>query len=94
MEMLRRGYDVTVGKIGDKEIDFVCEKAGEKIYVQVAYLLATEDTIKREFGVFDNVKDNYPKYVLSLDEFDMSRNGIKHFNIREFLMSYNEVLSN
>ena len=93
MEMLRRGYDVTVGKIGDKEIDFVCEKAGEKIYVQVAYLLATEDTIKREFGVFDNVKDNYPKYVLSLDEFDMSRNGIKHLNIREFLMSYDAGLS-
>lgn len=93
MEMLRRGYDITVGKIGDKEIDFVCEKAGEKIYVQVAYLLATEDTIKREFGVFDNVKDNYPKYVLSLDEFDMSRNGIKHLNIREFLMSYDAGLS-
>lgn len=93
MEMLRRGYDVTVGKIGDKEIDFVCEKAGEKIYVQVAYLLATEDTIKREFGAFDNVKDNYPKYVLSLDEFDMSRNGIKHLNIREFLMSYDAGLS-
>lgn len=87
MEMLRRGYDVTVGKIGDKEIDFVCEKAGEKIYLQVAYLLATKDTIKREFGAFDNVKDNYPKYVLSLDEFDMSRNGIKHFNIREFLLA-------
>lgn len=93
MEMLRRGYDVTVGKIGDKEIDFVCEKAGEKIYLQVAYLLASEDTIKREFGAFDNVKDNYPKYVLSLDEFDMSRNGIKHLNIREFLMSYDAGLS-
>ena len=88
MEMLRRGYEVTVGKIGDKEIDFVCEKQDEKIYLQVTYLLASEETIKREFGVFDNVKDNYPKYVLSLDEFDMSRNGIKHFNIRDFLMSY------
>lgn len=86
MEMLRRGYEVTVGKIGDKEIDFVCEKQDEKIYLQVTYLLASEETIKREFGVFDNVKDNYPKYVLSLDEFDMSRNGIKHFNIRDFLM--------
>ena len=86
MEMLRRGYAVTVGKIGDKEIDFVCEKQDEKIYLQVAYLLASEETIKREFGAFDNIKDNYPKYVLSLDEFDMSRNGIKHLNIREFLM--------
>ena len=88
MEMLRRGYEVTVGKIGDKEIDFVCEKQDEKIYLQVTYLLASEETIKREFGVFDNVKDNYPKYVLSLDEFDMSRNGIKHFNIRDFLISF------
>ena len=88
MEMLRRGYEVTVGKIGDKEIDFVCEKQDEKIYLQVTYLLASEETIKREFGVFDNVKDNYPKYVLSLDDFDMSRNGIKHFNIRDFLISF------
>ena len=50
-----------------------------------AYLLASEDTIEREFSVFDSVRDNYPKYVVSLDEFDMSRNGIKHRNIREFL---------
>lgn len=55
------------------------------LYVQVAYLLASEDTIEREFSVFDYVRDNYPKYVVSLDEFDMSRNGIKHRNIREFL---------
>ena len=86
MEMLRRGYDVTVGKYGDKEIDFVCDKQGERIYIQVTYLLASEETIKREFGAYDNIKDNYPKYVLSLDEFDMSRDGIKHLNIREFLL--------
>ena len=85
MELFRRGYHVTVGKIKDKEIDFVCEKRSEKIYVQVAYLLASEDTIKREFDIYDEVRDNYPKYVVSLDEFDMSRNGIKHMNIREFL---------
>ena len=85
MELLRRGYHVTVGKIKDKEIDFVCEKRSEKLYVQVAYLLASEDTIKREFDIYDEVRDNYPKYVVSLDEFDMSRNGIKHMNIREFL---------
>lgn len=85
MELLRRGYHVTVGKIKDKEIDFVCEKRSEKLYVQVAYLLASEDTIKHEFDIYDEVRDNYPKYVVSLDEFDMSRNGIKHMNIREFL---------
>lgn len=85
MELLRRGYSVTVGKIGNKEIDFVCEKRGQKLYVQTAYLLASDETIKREFGSFDSIRDNYPKYVVSLDEFDMSRNGIKHQNIRDFL---------
>ncbi|MDO4766372.1 MAG: ATP-binding protein [Eubacteriales bacterium] len=86
LELLRRGYEVTVGRIGDKEIDFVCDKRGEKLYVQVAYLLATEETVAREFGAYDNIRDNFPKYVVSLDEFDMSRNGIKHRNIRDFLM--------
>lgn len=86
LELLRRGYKVTVGRTGDKEIDFVCDKRGEKLYVQVAYLLATEETTAREFGVYDNIPDNFPKYVVSLDEFDMSRNGIKHRNIREFLL--------
>lgn len=85
MELLRRGYTVTVGKAGDKEIDFVCDKRDQKLYIQVCYLLASEDTIQREFGVYDNVRDNFPKYVVSLDEFDMSRNGIKHRNIRDFL---------
>ena len=86
LELLRRGYEVTVGKIGGKEIDFVCDKRGEKLYVQVAYLLASEETIAREFGAYDPVRDNFPKYVVSLDEFDMSRNGIKHRNIRDFLL--------
>ncbi len=85
MELLRRGYSVTVGRVGEREVDFVCDKRGEKLYVQVAYLLATEDTVKREFGVYDFIRDNYPKYVVTMDELDMSRNGIKHRNIRDFL---------
>ena len=87
LELLRRGYKVTVGKTGEKEIDFVCDKRGDKLYVQVTYLLASEDTIKREFGAYDTIRDNFPKYVISLDEFDMSRNGIKHQNIRDFLLA-------
>lgn len=87
LELLRRGYKVTVGRTGDKEIDFVCDKQGEKLYVQVAYLLASEETINREFGAYNNIRDNFPKYVVSLDEFDMSRNGIKHRNIRDFLLA-------
>ena len=86
LEALRRGYHVTVGKAGDKEIDFVCDKRGEKLYIQVAYLLASDETISREFGAYDTIRDNFPKYVVSLDEFDMSRNGIKHCNIRDFLL--------
>ena len=86
LELLRRGYNVTVGRTGTREIDFVCDKGGDKLYVQVAYLLATEETIRREFGVYEDVRDNYPKYVVSLDEFDLSRNGIKHRNIRDFLL--------
>ena len=87
LELLRRGYEITVGRAGDKEIDFVCNRHGEKLYVQVAYLLASEETVNREFGVYDSIRDNFPKYVVSLDEFDMSRNGIKHQNIRDFLLA-------
>lgn len=87
MELLRRGYSVTVGKSGNKEIDFICSKRNEKLYIQVTYLLASEETINREFGVYDSIRDNFPKYVVSMDEFDMSRNGIKHRNIRDFLLA-------
>ena len=87
LEMLRRGYTVTVGKFGNLEVDFVGEKRGEKVYVQVAYLLASEETIRREFGVYASIPDNFPKYVVSLDELDFSRDGIKHRNIRDFLLA-------
>ena len=85
-EMLRRGYNVKIGKVDNLEVDFVCKKNDETMYIQVSYLLASEDTKEREFSVLENIKDNYPKYVLSMDEFDMSRNGIKHVNLIEFLV--------
>ncbi|MBR0282452.1 MAG: ATP-binding protein, partial [Oscillibacter sp.] len=85
MELLRRGYKVTVGKLGEREVDFVCEKRGEKLYVQASYLLASDETIRREFGAYDGIRDNFPKYVVTMDELDFSRNGIKHRNIRDFL---------
>ena len=88
IELLRRGYNVVVGKAGSKEIDFICEKKNEKIYVQVSYLLASEDTILREFGAYESIRDNFPKYVVSLDEFDMSREGVKHKNVRDFLLAH------
>lgn len=86
MELLRRGYEVHVGKADTQEIDFVAKKGGDKIYVQAAYLLADEGTIEREFAVLEKVPDNYPKYVVTMDEIDRSRNGIKNKNVREFLL--------
>ena len=86
LELLRRNYKVYVGKKGDLEIDFIAEKQGKKIYVQVAYLLANEETIRREFSVYNFVKDSYPKYVVSMDDLDFSQNGIIHKNIKDFLL--------
>lgn len=87
LELLRKGYNVRVGKVDNLEVDFVYTKGNEKIYVQVAYLLASSETIEREFTSLEKIDDNYPKYVISMDEFDMSRNGIKHINIIDFLMN-------
>lgn len=86
MEMLRRGYKVLVGRTGNLEVDFVCEKAGERIYLQVAYLLASDETVQREFGSLLAIEDNYPKYVLSMDRFDFGREGILHHYIPDFLL--------
>jgi len=85
-ELIRRGYSVKIGKIKNKEIDFVCQKYDKKIYVQVSYYLSTEKTVEREFSPLLDVPDKYDAYVISMDEFDMSYNGIKHKNIIEFLL--------
>jgi predicted AAA+ superfamily ATPase len=86
MELLRRGYDITVGKVKNGEVDFCASRGAVILYVQVCYLLASDDTVEREFSALENIPDNYPKYVLSLDEIDRSRNGIIHQNIRDFLL--------
>ena len=85
LELLRRGFSLTVGRIGSREVDFVARRGETKLYVQVAYLLATPDVVEREFGVLKLIEDAFPKYVVSADEFDLSRDGIRHFNIRDFL---------
>jgi len=89
MELLRRGYNVRVGKNNNNEIDFVAALGKEKIYVQVTYILATDETVEREFAVLETIPDNYPKYVVSMDEIDRGRNGIKNINIRDFLLMDN-----
>ena len=86
LELLARGYDVKVGKTDHYEIDFVAYKGKERIYVQVSYLLASPETVEREFGNLERINDNYPKYVISGDLPDFSRNGIRHFNIVRFLL--------
>lgn len=86
-ELMARGYSIQVGITNKSEIDFVAKKDGKIEYYQVAYLLADGETVKREFGAFDSVKDNYPKYVISSDHFDFSRDGIQHKNILEWLMA-------
>ena len=84
----RQGFKVTVGNLRAGEIDFVATKIDKRIYVQVAYLLASDDTVKREFGNLASIKDNYPKYVVSMDPVAGGFSeypGIKHIRLREFL---------
>lgn len=88
-ELLERGYDVYIGKTKDGEIDFIATKTEEKIYIQVTYLLESEKVINREFGAFEEIKDNYTKYVLSLDNTNFSRQGIIHKNIIDWLLESN-----
>lgn len=86
LELLRRGFKVYVGKTKEKEIDFIAEKTNQKIYIQVAYLITDETVAQREFSAFSGIKDNYPKMVLSLDQFDFTREGIIHQNLIDFLL--------
>ena len=85
-ELLSRGFDVKVGDLDKAEVDFIATRFEEKIYVQVAYILADEKTEEREFGAFKGIEDNYPKYVLTMDKFDFSRDGIIHKNVIDWLI--------
>ena len=86
--LVRLGYEVFVGQLQSSEIDFVCTKPnGEKIYVQVSYLIVNEETRKREFGNLMRIQDNYPKYVVSMTPLITNNDydGIKHIHLRNFL---------
>jgi hypothetical protein len=86
LDLKSKGYKVFVGKLDTKEIDFIAEKGNEKLYVQVCYLLAEQTTIDREFGVLKEIRDQYPKYVVSMDPlFEDNIDGIKHIHISDFL---------
>ena len=87
--LLVNGYTLSVGRDGDKEIDFVGVKDGEKIYIQVAYSVMDPKTYEREFGNLLAIKDNYPKMVITMDEIEgISHEGIKQIPIRKFLMEF------
>lgn len=88
-ELIARGYEVYIGKTEKGEVDFVIDKFGERKYIQVADYLSSDEVIKREFGAFDYVKDNYPKYVITMDKIDYSQNGIIHLNLENFLLGKN-----
>lgn len=84
-ELISRGAHVYIGKLHKTEIDFVVEQNGKRCYIQAAYLLASEETIEREFGALEQIKDNYPKYVISMDPITLSRDGITHLKLVDFL---------
>lgn len=91
-ELLTRGYTVFAGKTFKGEIDFVAIKGGKKCFIQVTYLLAAEETIKREFGAYGSITDASPKYVMSLDKIDLSHDGIVHLNIIDFLLRRKDLM--
>ena len=86
-DLIIKGYDVYTGKTKKGEIDFVATKTNKKIYIQVAFSIPNEETKKREFGAFEIIKDNYPKYVITLDKLTYNYEGIKHINLIDFLLS-------
>lgn len=88
LELKRRDYKVYVGKVDLKEIDFIAEKQGEKVYVQVAYKLESQSTVEREFSGLIGIEDQHPKFVVTMDDFwRESMEGVKHLYITDFLLS-------
>ena len=85
-ELITKGYEVYIGKTRNGEVDFIASKDNKVSYIQVAYLLTSEDVIEREFGAFNCINDNNPKYVIGLDKTDFSRNNIIHKNMIDFLL--------
>ena len=91
-QLIRLGYEVTVGQLQAGEIDFVCtQKGGKRIYIQASFMIIDDATRDREFGSLESVKDNYPKYVISMTPLvtKSDSNGITHLGLRTFLMSEN-----
>jgi len=86
IELLRRGYSLNVGKNGNTEVDFIALKGDQRLYMQVSASILDENTAKREFEPFYSIADNYPKYIVTMDRVNMSKDGILHLNLYDFLM--------
>ena len=87
LELLHRGYSVSVGKWGEQEIDFIAEKEKERLYIQVSYLLSSPETERREFAPLMEIKDNHPKLVVSMDrDWGAGKDGIRRIYLPEFLL--------
>lgn len=91
LELIRRGNKVWTGTSRSTEVDFVCKNPkGEIEYYQVAWQMIDESTIEREFRALEKIKDNYPKFILTTDSFTQNRDGVKHLNVFNWLLDYNE----
>lgn len=86
LELLRRGYQVSIGKVGNQEIDFVAGRGGDRVYYQVSASVLDTQTFEREIAPFKMVNDHYPKYIVTMDEVPIEENGIKQVNIIDFLL--------
>ena len=86
-DLISKGYEVYIGKTRKGEVDFVATKNKNIKYIQVCYTLSSDETKEREFGAYSGISDAYPRYVISLDEEDYSKDGIMHINIFDFLMN-------
>ena len=87
IELMRRGWEVTVGRLRRTEVDFVASKGNERAYFQIAYMMPTEETRRREFAPLAAIGDNFPKYVLTLDDVNFSEGGVIHMPFADFLLS-------
>jgi predicted AAA+ superfamily ATPase len=87
MEELRRGYQVGIGKLGAAEVDFVCQAGSARVYIQVAYLLASPEVAEREFAPLGAIRDNHPKYVATMDALPPANaDGVKRLHLADFLL--------
>ena len=90
LKLAGEGWDIRSGRVGDREVDFVCERAGSRIYVQATYLVTDGATREREFGSLLSIRDAWPRYVVSMDPLRADHEGIRHLGLQEFLLAGEE----